>query len=289
VSAFVSRDIPGRAADSTPRSHPGGTRAAARPEGGVLSKRGFVILVGAPAPASRRPGGNGRIPERETRGHIVTIEDPVNTFTRTRLRRDPPRGRRRLRQLHLALRNTCARRRTSSSSAKSRPGDDGVGIQFAETGTWCWPRCTRTARIRPSTASSISSRGTPRAAADDLSLNIRASSRSVSYRARAAPAGSRPWNHAGVAVISDLIFKARSRRSRRDGPVEPARHEDLRQALFELYEAGVISYEDALRNADSKNELRLKVKLESSGRTRAPKIPFVAADRRGRRRPGVLG
>jgi len=35
------------------------------------------------------------------------------------------------------------------------------------------------------------------------------------------------------------------------------------QALFELYETGFISYEDALRNADSKNELRLRVKLES--------------------------
>jgi twitching motility protein PilU len=35
------------------------------------------------------------------------------------------------------------------------------------------------------------------------------------------------------------------------------------QALFELYEKGVVSYEDALRNADSKNELRLRVKLES--------------------------
>ena len=35
------------------------------------------------------------------------------------------------------------------------------------------------------------------------------------------------------------------------------------QALFELYEAGVISYEEALRNADSKNELRLRIKLES--------------------------
>jgi twitching motility protein PilU len=34
------------------------------------------------------------------------------------------------------------------------------------------------------------------------------------------------------------------------------------QALFELYETGFISYEDALRNADSKNELRLRIKLE---------------------------
>jgi twitching motility protein PilU len=41
------------------------------------------------------------------------------------------------------------------------------------------------------------------------------------------------------------------------------------QALFDLYEAGFISYEDALRNADSLNDLRLKIKLhgqESKGR-----------------------
>jgi twitching motility protein PilU len=35
------------------------------------------------------------------------------------------------------------------------------------------------------------------------------------------------------------------------------------QDLFELYEAGKISYEEAMRNADSKNELRLRIKLES--------------------------
>ena len=35
------------------------------------------------------------------------------------------------------------------------------------------------------------------------------------------------------------------------------------QALFYLYEDGIISYEDAMRNADSKNELRLRIKLES--------------------------
>jgi twitching motility protein PilU len=34
------------------------------------------------------------------------------------------------------------------------------------------------------------------------------------------------------------------------------------QALFDLYEADLISYEDALRNADSMNELRLRIKLQ---------------------------
>lgn len=36
------------------------------------------------------------------------------------------------------------------------------------------------------------------------------------------------------------------------------------QALFDLYNQGIISYEEALRNADSSNELRLQIKLKSS-------------------------
>ena len=34
------------------------------------------------------------------------------------------------------------------------------------------------------------------------------------------------------------------------------------QALFDLYEADLITYDDAMRNADSMNELRLRIKLE---------------------------
>jgi twitching motility protein PilU len=33
------------------------------------------------------------------------------------------------------------------------------------------------------------------------------------------------------------------------------------QALFDLYEGNAITYEDALRNADSVNDLRLQIKL----------------------------
>jgi twitching motility protein PilU len=35
------------------------------------------------------------------------------------------------------------------------------------------------------------------------------------------------------------------------------------QALFDLYEADKISYEEALKNADSVNDLRLNIKLNS--------------------------
>jgi twitching motility protein PilU len=40
------------------------------------------------------------------------------------------------------------------------------------------------------------------------------------------------------------------------------------QALLELYQAGKIDYDEALRNADSQNELRLQIKL-SSGEDRS--------------------
>ena len=48
-----------------------------------------------------------------------------------------------------------------------------------------------------------------------------------------------------------------------DGRYQLQIRAEVDQALFELYESHLISYEEALRNADSKNELRLRVKLES--------------------------
>ena len=63
-------------------------------------------------------------------------------------------------------------------------------------------------------------------------------------------------------LISDLIFKGEvheikeiMKKSREMGM------QTFDQALFELYENGKISYEDAMRNADSMNELRLQIKL----------------------------
>ena len=65
-------------------------------------------------------------------------------------------------------------------------------------------------------------------------------------------------------LISDLIFKGEvheikeiMKKSRELGM------QTFDQALFDLYEADKISYEDALRNADSVNDLRLNIKLNS--------------------------
>jgi twitching motility protein PilU len=99
----------------------------------------------------------------------------------------------------------------------------------------------------------------------DLSLNIRAL---ISQRLIPREGGSGRIAAMEIMLnsplIQDLIFRGEVTkikevmgRSTRTGM------NTFDQALFDLYEKGTISYEDALRNADSKNELRLRVKLES--------------------------
>ena len=65
-------------------------------------------------------------------------------------------------------------------------------------------------------------------------------------------------------LVQDLIFKGEV------GQIKEIMSKSTRlgmqtfdQALFALYEESLISYEEAMRNADSKNELRLRIKLES--------------------------
>ena len=99
----------------------------------------------------------------------------------------------------------------------------------------------------------------------DLSLNLRGL---VSQRLIANQDGK--GRVAAVEVmlnsplISDLIFKGDiaeikeiMKKSRNLGM------QTFDQALFDMFEANVISYEDALRNADSLNDLRLQIKLVS--------------------------
>jgi twitching motility protein PilU len=71
-------------------------------------------------------------------------------------------------------------------------------------------------------------------------------------------------------LISDLIFKGQVHEIKE--VMSKSRELGMQtfdQSLFDLYEAGYISYEDALRNADSLNDLRLQIKLhgqESKGK-----------------------
>jgi twitching motility protein PilU len=97
----------------------------------------------------------------------------------------------------------------------------------------------------------------------DLSLNLRAL-----ISQRLIPKKEGKGRMAAIEIllnsplISDLIFKGEvheikeiMKKSRELGM------QTFDQALFDLYEGGHIAYEDALRNADSVNDLRLNIKL----------------------------
>ena len=77
-------------------------------------------------------------------------------------------------------------------------------------------------------------------------------------------------------LISDLIFKGEvSQIKEIMSKSTQLGMQTFDQALFDHFEKGIISYEEAIRNADSQNELRLRIKLDSKrGKrrwTRAPK------------------
>ena len=65
-------------------------------------------------------------------------------------------------------------------------------------------------------------------------------------------------------LIADLIFKGNvpeiKEVMKRSGELGM---QTFDQSLFKLFDEGAISYEDALRNADSVNDLRLQIKLNS--------------------------
>ncbi|MDB5987448.1 MAG: PilT/PilU family type 4a pilus ATPase, partial [Nevskia sp.] len=99
----------------------------------------------------------------------------------------------------------------------------------------------------------------------DLSLNLRAI---VSQRLVRRESGGRAAAMEimiNSPLISDLIFKGEvagikevMARSNEQGMFT------FDQFLFSMFEAGTVSYEEAIRNADSQNELRLRIKLESN-------------------------
>jgi twitching motility protein PilU len=67
-------------------------------------------------------------------------------------------------------------------------------------------------------------------------------------------------------LMSDLIFKGNVHEMKAlIAKSNEAGMQTFDQHLFELLESGFITYEDALRNADSVNDLRLRIKLEGKG------------------------
>jgi len=235
----------------------------------VLSKRGLVILVGGTGSGkSTSLAAMVGYRNEKTRGHIVTIEDPVEyvhqhkgcVITHREIGVDTD-------SWHMALKNTLRQAPDVILIGEIRDRETmEYGIQFAETGHLVL------ATLHANSANQALDRiinffpdERREQLLMDLSLNIRGL-----ISQRLIPREGSTGRIAAIEImlnsplIQDLIFKGDvtkikevMSRSTRLGM------RTFDQALFELYETGHISYEDAIRNADSKNELRLRVKLES--------------------------
>jgi len=114
----------------------------------------------------------------------------------------------------------------------------------------------------------------------DLSLNVRAfvAQRLIPRRDGRAGCGRRVMLNS--PLISDLIFKATSPHQGDHEEVARARHADLRPVAVRPLRGGPDQLRDALRNADSLNDLRLEIKLHARRRRTATSSPAPATSTR---------
>jgi twitching motility protein PilU len=235
----------------------------------ALSKRGLCILVGAT--------GSGKSTtlaavvdwrNENSWGHIITVEDPIEfvhahkncVVTQREVGLDTD-------SWEAALKNTLRQAPDVILMGEIRDRETMEhAVAFAETGHLCL------ATLHANSANQALDRIInffPEERRSqllmDLSLNMKAL---VSQRL--IPKQDGKGRVAAVEVmlnsplISDMIFKGEvseikeiMKKSRQAGM------QTFDQALFDLYEANAITYEDALRNADSVNDLRLQIKLNS--------------------------
>jgi twitching motility protein PilU len=235
----------------------------------VMTKRGLVIMVGGTGSGkSTSLAAMTGYRNENSYGHIITIEDPVEfvhehkncVVTQREVGVDTD-------SWHVALKNTLRQAPDVILIGEIRDRDTmEYGIQFAETGHLVL------ATLHANSANQALDRIINFFPEDrreqllmDLSLNIRAM---VSQRL--IPREGSKGRIAAMEImlntplIADLIFRGEvsmikeiMAKSNRLGM------KTFDQALYDLFEAGMISYEEALRNADSKNEIRLRIKLES--------------------------
>ena len=235
----------------------------------AMTKRGLVIFVGGT--------GTGKTTSlaalvdhrnKNSQGHIITVEDPIEFIhdhkgcivTQREVGVDTD-------SWEAALKNSLRQAPDVILMGEIRDRETmDYGVAFAETGHLCL------ATLHANSTNQAIDRIINFFPEDrrhqllmDLSLNLRAL---VSQRL--LPKKDGKGRVAAVEIllnsplISDLIFKGEvheikevMKRSRELGM------QTFDQALFDLYEAGRITYEDALRNADSINDLRLQIKLHS--------------------------
>ena len=234
-----------------------------------MTKRGLVIMVGGTGSGkSTTLAAMIGYRNENSYGHIITIEDPIEyvhphkncVVTQREVGVDTD-------SWEAALKNTLRQAPDVILIGEIRERETMEhAIAFSETGHLCM------ATLHANSANQALDRIINFFPEErrgqllmDLSLNMRAL-----ISQRLIPLKDSKGRAAAVEVmlnsplISDLIFKGEvheikeiMKKSRELGM------QTFDQALFDLYEEGRISYEDALRNADSVNDLRLMIKLHS--------------------------
>ncbi|CAG4885054.1 Twitching mobility protein [Georgfuchsia toluolica] len=234
----------------------------------AMTKRGLVLFVGGTG-SGKSTSLAAMIGHRNQNsyGHIITIEDPVEyvhehrncIVTQREVGVDTD-------SWEVALKNTL--RQAPDVILIGEIRDRGVmehAIAFAETGHLCMGtlHANNSNQALDRIINFFPEERRPQLLMD-LSLNLKAI---VSQRL--IPLKDAKGRAAAIEImlnsplIADLIFKGEvheikevMKKSRELGM------QTFDQALFDLYEAGRISYEDALRFADSMNEVRLTIKLQ---------------------------
>jgi twitching motility protein PilU len=239
-----------------------------------LTKRGLIIMVGATG-SGKSTSLAAMIGYRNehTYGHIVTIEDPVEfvhphrncIVTHREIGVDTD-------SWELALKNTLRQAPDVIMIGEIRDRETMEhAIAFAETGHLCM------ATLHSNSANQALDRiinffpqERRQQLLMDLSLNLKSI---VSQRLLPLATGKGRVPAIEVLLntplVSDMVFKGEvsgikdvMKKSRELGM------QTFDQAIFDLYEKSKISYEDALRNADSVNDLRLNIKLNSKRTSR---------------------
>lgn len=243
----------------------------------IMTKRGLILLVGGTGSGkSTSLAAMLGYRNEHSHGHIITIEDPVEyvhphrhcLITQREVGVDTE-------SWGAALINTLRQAPDVILIGEIRTRETMEhAINFAETGHLCLSTLhANSANQALDRIINLFPEERREQLLMDLSLNLKAV---ISQRLLPCVDGGRI---AAVEIminsplIQDLIFKGDVHAIK--GVMKKSRELGMQtfdMALFDLYESGKITYEDALRSADSMNELRLAIKLE--GHEARDKDPF---------------
>ena len=236
-----------------------------------MTKRGLVIFVGATGSGkSTSLAAMVGYRNQNSHGHIITIEDPIEfvhnhincIVTQREVGVDTD-------NYEIALKNTLRQAPDVILIGEIRDRETMEhAIAFAETGHLCLStlhaNSTNQALDR---ILNFFPEDRRQQLLMDLSLNLKSL---ISQRLIPTISGSGRIAAIEIMIntplMADLIFKGNVHDMKElIGKSNELGMITFDQALFNLYEGGNIKYEDALRNADSVNDLRLRIKLEGKG------------------------